>query len=81
MDEYLIITDGVQSIKVNRKDAIRMELKLNVSQYKRSWIDIGDALFEYGSKNNGSVTLKVTEEQFVFLEEMHNMLDYYRETK
>lgn len=81
MDEYLIITDGAQSIKVNRKDAIRMELKLNVSQYKRSWIDIGDALFEYGSKNNGSVTLKVTEEQFVFLEEMHNMLDYYRETK
>ena len=58
-----------------------MELKLNVSQHKRSWIDIGDALFEYGSKNNGSVTLKVTEEQFVFLEEMHNMLDYYRETK
>lgn len=81
MDEYLIITDGAQSIKVNRKDAIRMELKLNVSQYKRSWIDIGDALFEYGSKNNGSITLKVTEEQFVFLEEMHNMLDYYRETK
>ena len=81
MDEYLIITDGTQSIKVNRKDAIRMELKLNVSQHKRSWIDIGDALFEYGSKNNGSVTLKVTEEQFVFLEEMHNMLDYYRETK
>ena len=81
MDEYLIITDGAQSIKVNRKDAIRMELKLNVSQHKRSWIDIGDALFEYGSKNNGSVTLKVTEEQFIFLEEMHNMLDYYRETK
>lgn len=81
MDEYLIITDGAQSIKVNRKDAIRMELKLNISQHKRSWIDIGDALFEYGSKNNGSVTLKVTEEQFVFLEEMHNMLDYYRETK
>ena len=81
MDEYLIITDGTQSIKVNRKDAIRMELKLNVSQHKRSWIDIGDALFEYGSKKDGSITLKVTEEQFVFLEEMYNMLDYYRETK
>ena len=81
MDEYLIITDGTQSIKVNRKDAIRMELKLNVSQHKRSWIDIGDALFEYASKKDGSMTLKVTEEQFVFLEEMHNMLDYYRETK
>ena len=81
MDEYLIITDGTQSIKVNRKDAIRMELKLNVSQHKRSWIDIGDALFEFGSKKDGSKVLKVTEEQFKFLEEMHNMLDYYRETK
>ena len=79
--DVLKITDGAQSIKVNKGDAIRMELKLNKSEHKRTWIHIGDALFEYGSKNNGSVTLKVTEEQFVFLEEMHNMLDYYRETK
>ena len=81
MDDYLIITDGDSSIKVNRGDAIRMELKLNVSEHKRSWIDIGDALFEFGSKKDGSKVLKVTEEQFKFLEEMHNMLDYYRETK
>lgn len=81
MDDYLIITDGDSSIKVNRGDAIRMELKLNISEHKRSWIDIGDALFDFGSKKDGSKVLKVTEEQFKFLEEMHNMLDYYRETK
>jgi hypothetical protein len=80
--DVLKITDGEQSIKVNRQDAIRMELKLNKSDNKRTWIDIGDALFDFGSnKKDGSTILKVTEEQFLFLEEMYNMLDYYRETK
>ena len=78
MDEYLIITDGCSSIKVNRKDAIRMELKLNVSQYKRAWIDIGDALFEHGSKKDGSITLKVTEEQFVFVPSSGTLLNHRR---
>lgn len=80
--DVLKITDGEQSIKVNRQDAIRMELKLNKSDNKRTWIHIGDALFDFGSnKKDGPTILKVTEEQFLFLEEMYNMLDYYRETK
>ena len=79
--DNIIITDGNDSIKVNREDAIRMELKLNVSQYKHTWIHIGDALFDYGSKKVGPTSLKVTREQYLFLEELYNMLDYYRETK
>ena len=80
--DVLKITDGAQSIKVNKGDAIRMELKLNKSEHKRTWIHIGDALFDFGSNKKDALNiLKVTEEQYLFLEEMHNMLDYYRETK
>jgi hypothetical protein len=80
--DVLKITDGGQSINVNKGDAIRMELKLNKTEHKRTWIHIGDALFDFGSnKKDASNILTVTTEQFLFLEEMHNMLDYYRETK
>ena len=80
--DVLKITDGEQSIKVNKGDAIRMELKLNKSEHKRSWIHIGDALFDFGSNKKEALNiLTVTSEQYLFLEEMYNMLDYYRETK
>ena len=80
--DVLKITDGEQSIKVNKGDAIRMELKLNKSEHKRSWIHIGDALFDFGSNKKEALNiLTVTTEQYLFLEEMYNMLDYYRETK
>ena len=78
----LIITDGLCSLKVNKKDAIRMELNLNKSQHKREWIHLGDALFAFGSnKKDAPTLLTVTTEQFLFLEEIYNMLDYYRETR
>ena len=80
--DVLKITDGEQSIKVNKGDAIRMELKLNKSENKRAWIHIGDALFDFGSNKKEALNiLTVTTEQYLFLEEMYNMLDYYRETK
>ena len=80
--DVLKITDGEQAIKVNKGDAIRMELKLNKSEHKRTWIHIGDALFNFGSNKKEALNiLTVTSEQYLFLEEMYNMLDYYRETK
>jgi hypothetical protein len=77
----LTITDGLCSLKVNKKEAIRMELNLNKSQHKREWIHLGDALFDFGSNKKDISVLTVTTEQFLFLEEIYNMLDYYRETR
>ena len=79
--DVLKITDGEQAIKVNKGDAIRMELKINKSEHKSAWIHIGDALFDFGSNKKEATILTVTTEQYLFLEEMYNMLDYYRETK
>lgn len=80
--DVLKITDGEQAIKVNKGDAIRMELKLNKTEHQRTWIHIGDTLFDFGSNKKEALNvLNVTAEQYLFLEEMYNMLDYYRETK
>jgi hypothetical protein len=79
--DVLTITDGIQLIKVKKEEAIRMELNLNKSQHKREWIHLGDALFEFGSNKKDISVLTVTTEQFLFLEELYNMLDYYRETR
>jgi hypothetical protein len=80
MDEFLTVTDETRQLKVNRGDAIRVELKLNTSQYGFKWVSIGDALFSFGSKKADALNiLTVTKEQFDYLEEVHNMLDYYRE--
>jgi len=79
--DILTITDRIQLIKVKKEEAIRMELNLNKSQHKREWIYLGDALFEFGSNKKDISVLTVTTEQFLFLEELYNLLDYYRETR
>jgi len=81
MDEFLTVTDGTRQLLVNRGDAIRLELKLNKSPFGFKWSAVGDVLFNFGSsKQDASTKLAVTEEQFLFLEELYNMLDYYRES-
>ena len=44
----LVVSDGNQSLKINRGDAIRMELKLNKSQFRHTWIEIGNTLYDFG---------------------------------
>ena len=80
MDEFLTVTDETRQLKINRGDAIRVELKLNTSQFAFKWVSIGDALFKFGSKKADALNvLTVNKDQFDYLEEVHNMLDYYRE--
>jgi hypothetical protein len=80
MEKFLTVTDETHQLKINQGDAIRIELKLNTSPYGFKWISIGDALFNFGSNRPEAVSvLTVTKEQFIYLEEVYNMLDYYRE--
>lgn len=64
----LTVTDSTSSFLLNEREAIDLELKLNVTFYGHTWRDaIGEPLFEYGT---GRVfeTLLVSTEQFLFLE-------------
>ena len=81
MDELLTVTDGTRQLKINKGDAIRLELKLNKSPYGFKWSAVGDALFNFGTDKKEAVKLlHVTNEQYLYLEEMFHMLDYYRES-
>ena len=64
----LTVTDSNTSFILNEREAIDLELKLNVTDYGHTWRPIGDALYNFGSRNSKSLPiLVVTTEQFNFL--------------
>jgi hypothetical protein len=53
------------------QDAINIELCLNVTTVGHTWKHIGDALYNFGSKqSNADTTLMVSENQFNFLNQL-----------
>lgn len=70
----LTITDSNTSFILNEREAIDLEVKLNVTEYGRPWRSIGDALYNYGMQNSNFVTnLLVTTEQLNFLIMLRSM--------
>jgi hypothetical protein len=66
----ITISDNLQSFSLNKRDAINLELKLNVTKYGRVWRPIGDALYNYGISDDTVETAEytVTPEQYTFLQ-------------
>ena len=65
----LTLTTGYESMSLTHRDAIDLELCLNVTKVGRAWIQIGDALFNFGTNNSDAKTkLMVSEQQFNFLQ-------------
>ena len=66
----ITISDSLQSFSLDKRGAINLELKLNVTKYGRVWRPIGDALYNYGVSDNEVETAEytVTQEQFTFLQ-------------
>tara|TARA_Y100000591_G_C21828163_1_gene697921 strand:- start:1504 stop:1743 length:240 start_codon:yes stop_codon:yes gene_type:complete len=46
-----IITNSVSSIKISKQDALKLELEINLYNNKDFWIEIGDQLYNFHSKN------------------------------
>jgi len=43
----MIIYVLIMILKISSKQALDLELKLNTSPYSRTWIDLGDVLYEW----------------------------------
>ena len=70
----LTLTDSNTSFILNEREAIDLEVKLNVTEYGRPWRSIGDVLYNYGMQNSNFVTnLLVTTEQLNFLIMLRSM--------
>jgi len=70
----LTVTDSNTSFILNEREAIDLELKLNVTYYGHLWRKkIGDILYNYGTGNLiSNETLVVTTDEFNFLEMLRN---------
>jgi hypothetical protein len=65
----LLITTGYEDMNLTPKDAINLELCLNVTTVGHDWKDIGDVLYNFGSnQSNAKTNLIVSENQFNFLQ-------------
>jgi hypothetical protein len=64
----ITISDSLQSFSLDKRGAINLELKLNVTTYGRVWRPIGDALYNYGVSDDEVAEYTVTQEQFAFLQ-------------
>jgi hypothetical protein len=64
----ITISDSLQSFSLDKRGAINLELKLNVTKYGRTWRPIGDALYNYGVSDDEVAEYTVTQEQFAFLQ-------------
>jgi len=63
------VSNGTATFTLGQKEAIDLELKLNVTAYGHSWNYIGDALYNFGTNKPGAAALIVVSvAQYDFLE-------------
>lgn len=68
----IIITNTSRNIVLNRQDAIKLELKLNVSSKGHELMHLGAILFNFGSGKIDNSTYTVNNDVFEFLEKLVN---------
>ena len=66
----ITISDTLRSFSLDKRGAINLELKLNVTKYGRVWRPIGEALYNYGVSDDEveAAEYTVTTEQYTFLQ-------------
>lgn len=68
-----IISDNLNTLLVDEKECIVLELNLNVTSKGRLWKTIGDELFAFGTYHKEAKSrLVVTTEQLAFLKDIQN---------
>ena len=67
MYSYLVLSDNERYISINKEEALKIELSLNLSKKGRIWSNIGDILYKFSINDCDLKTLYVTEIQFNYL--------------
>ena len=45
------ITNGISEIEITKDEALKLELEINLHNNRNFWIDVGDQLYNFHSKN------------------------------
>jgi len=68
-----IISDNLDTLLVDEKEAAALELKLTMTSKGRPWITIGNELFAFGTYQKAAkARIVVTTEQLIFLKNLQN---------
>ena len=62
--EKQIITNSISSVKISKQDALKLELEINLYTNKNFWVDIGDKLYDFHSKD---INLPIVVENIKFI--------------
>ena len=74
--QTLTLTDSITSFCIQKKEAIDLEVKLNVSHYGKKWSIIGDYLYAFGIYTYPDTTLVISTEQMRILNVLHKRISW-----
>ena len=71
----MIVQDSSKnSLELSRKEALKLELRLNISEYGNLWSELGDTLYEYAIEKSTPKIMSVSKFQFIVLKSFYNEL-------
>ena len=69
----MIVQDPSENfLELSRKEALNLELRLNISEYGHLWSDLGDMLYDYAIEKTTPKKMSVSTFQFIVLENFYN---------
>ena len=60
------------SFSLSKQQSLELEIKLNISEYGKLWVKIGDHLYKYYINNNYNNKLVVSKKQYNYLLKLYN---------
>lgn len=71
----MIVQDpSKNSLELSRKEALQLELRLNISEYGNLWSELGDTLYNYAIDKSTPEIMSVSIFQFIVLKNFYNEL-------
>ena len=71
MSNILVFTDQNNNLfKVDKNTALKLEVSLNLTEYGKTWREIGDILYNFAGRNT-DLLVTITNEQLNYLKNLN----------
>ena len=72
MSNILVFTDQNNNLfKVDKNTALKLEVSLNLTEYGKTWREIGDILYNFAAGRNTDLLVTITNEQLNYLKNLN----------
>ena len=72
MSNILVFTDQNNNLfKVDKNTALKLEVSLNLTEYGKTWREIGDILYNFAIGRNTDLLVTITNEQLNYLKNLN----------